>query len=192
MSRYAPKLMELAPRDMVSRAIYLEVRDGRGAGPKGDYVLPRRAPPRAQGDRGEAARHHRLRPGLPRRRAAHGAGPDPADGPLRDGRRSRRTSGPGSSATSRTRSSTGLFAAGEVACVSVHGANRLGTNSLVDLLVFGRRAGRDMAAYCRGDRACPRSRPTPTDAGPRRARGAPGPPRGREPGRPQGRAGRPR
>jgi succinate dehydrogenase / fumarate reductase flavoprotein subunit len=43
----------------------------------------------------------------------------------------------------------GLFAAGEAACVSVHGANRLGTNSLVDLLVFGRRAGREMTAYCR-------------------------------------------
>ena len=42
----------------------------------------------------------------------------------------------------------GLYAAGEVACVSVHGANRLGTNSLVDLLVFGRRAGLAMAAYC--------------------------------------------
>lgn len=43
----------------------------------------------------------------------------------------------------------GLFAAGEVACVSVHGANRLGTNSLVDLLVFGKRAGKRMAEVCK-------------------------------------------
>src|SRR5690606_21989345 len=43
---------------------------------------------------------------------------------------------------------TGLFAAGEAACVSVHGANRLGTNSLVDLVVFGRRGGKAMAEFC--------------------------------------------
>jgi succinate dehydrogenase / fumarate reductase flavoprotein subunit len=49
----------------------------------------------------------------------------------------------------------GLYSAGECACVSVHGANRLGTNSLVDLLVFGRRAGREMATYCRGGASMP-------------------------------------
>ena len=68
----------------------------------------------------------------------------------------------------------GLYAAGETACVSVHGANRLGTNSLVDLLVFGRRAGRQMAADVQGvgmpDVAADAAR-----AGPRRARGAPRP-----------------
>jgi succinate dehydrogenase / fumarate reductase flavoprotein subunit len=49
----------------------------------------------------------------------------------------------------------GLYAAGEVACVSVHGANRLGTNSLVDLVVFGRRAGKHMAEYCQNTTLLP-------------------------------------
>ncbi len=57
----------------------------------------------------------------------------------------------------------GLYAAGECACVSVHGANRLGTNSLVDLLVFGRRAGRQMARGRAGASACPTSPTTPTE-----------------------------
>src|SRR5690606_21467294 len=61
----------------------------------------------------------------------------------------------------------GLYAAGECACVSVHGANRLGTNSLLDLVVFGRRAGIDMARYCR-EADLP---PLPSDpAGPTRER----------------------
>ena len=67
-----PTLMELAPRDMVSRAIYQEIRAGPGHRRQG-LRLPRRPPPRAQGHRGEAARHHRLRPGLPGRRADHRA-----------------------------------------------------------------------------------------------------------------------
>ncbi len=70
----------------------------------------------------------------------------------------------------------GLFAAGEVACVSVHGANRLGTNSLVDLLVFGRRAGLAMAAYCRATEM-PEVAARRRGAGPRGDRGAPRPPR---------------
>ena len=85
MERYAPTLMELAPRDMVSRAIYQEIRAGRGIDGK-DYVYLDVPPPRAKGHRGEAARHHRLRPGLPGRRADHRAGADPADRALRDGR----------------------------------------------------------------------------------------------------------
>ena len=80
----------------------------------------------------------------------------------------------------------GLYAAGEGACVCVHGANRLGTNSLVDLLVFGRRAGREMAADCRAA-STRRDRP-PASTEPVRAelealRDAP---RGREPGRASG------
>ena len=51
--------------------------------------------------------------------------------------------------TTRTRSLPGMYAAGEVACVSVHGANRLGTNSLVDLIVFGRRGGKAMAEFAK-------------------------------------------
>ena len=100
MERYAPTLMELAPRDMVSRAIYQEIRAGRGHRRQG-LRLPRRPAPRAQGDRREAARHHRLRPRLPGRRADHRAGPDPADRPLRDGRHPDRPARPGSPATRR-------------------------------------------------------------------------------------------
>ncbi len=147
MSRYAPKLMELAPRDMVSRAIYLEVRDGLGAGPKGDYVLldvrhlGRKVIEEKLPDITDFARVYLgvepLTEPVPTQPTAHYAmGGVPTDLETRVIRDERNTV------------VEGLFAAGEVACVSVHGANRLGTNSLVDLLVFGRRAGLAMAAYC--------------------------------------------
>ena len=148
MSRYAPKLMELAPRDMVSRAIYLEIRDGRGAGPKKDYVLldvrhlGRAIIEEKLPDITDFARVYLgvepLTDPVPTVPTAHYAmGGIPTDLRTR---------------VVRDEANTvveGLFSAGEAACVSVHGANRLGTNSLVDLLVFGRRAGREMAAYCR-------------------------------------------
>ena len=148
MSRYAPKLMELAPRDMVSRAIYLEIRDGRGAGPKKDYVLldvrhlGRAVIEEKLPDITDFARVYLgvepLTEPVPTVPTAHYAmGGIPTDLRTR---------------VVRDEANTvveGLFSAGEAACVSVHGANRLGTNSLVDLLVFGRRAGREMAAYCR-------------------------------------------
>jgi succinate dehydrogenase / fumarate reductase flavoprotein subunit len=148
MSRYAPKLMELAPRDMVSRAIYLELRDGRGAGPKGDYVyldvhhLGRDVIEEKLPDITDFARVYLgvepLREPVPIVPTAHYAmGGIPTDLRARVIRDEAGTVVPG------------LFAAGEAACVSVHGANRLGTNSLVDLLVFGQRAGVEMAAYCR-------------------------------------------
>jgi succinate dehydrogenase / fumarate reductase flavoprotein subunit len=152
MSRYAPKAMELAPRDMVSRAIYLEIRDGRGAGPKKDYVyldvrhLGRAVIEEKLPDITEFARVYLgvepLTEPVPIQPTAHYAmGGIPTDLRTR---------------VVRDEANTvveGLFAAGETACVSVHGANRLGTNSLVDLLVFGRRAGREMAAYCRAAEA---------------------------------------
>ncbi len=148
MSRYAPKLMELAPRDMVSRAIYLELRDGRGAGPKGDYVyldvhhLGREVIEEKLPDITDFARIYLgvepLKEPVPIVPTAHYAmGGIPTDLQTRVVRDEANTVVPG------------LFAAGEAACVSVHGANRLGTNSLVDLLVFGHRAGVEMAAYCR-------------------------------------------
>jgi succinate dehydrogenase / fumarate reductase flavoprotein subunit len=147
MSRYAPKAMDLAPRDMVSRAIYLEIRDGRGAGPKKDYVyldvrhLGRQVIEEKLPDITEFARVYLgvepLKEPVPIQPTAHYAmGGVPTDVRTRVVRDERNTI------------VEGLFAAGEVACVSVHGGNRLGTNSLVDLLVFGRRAGREMAAYC--------------------------------------------
>ena len=152
MSRYAPKAMELAPRDMVSRAIYLEIRDGRGAGPKKDYVyldvrhLGRAVIEEKLPDITEFARVYLgvepLTEPVPIQPTAHYAmGGIPTDLRTRVVRDQANTA------------VEGLYAAGEAACVSVHGANRLGTNSLVDLLVFGRRAGREMAAHCRAAEA---------------------------------------
>ncbi|MFM2105079.1 MAG: hypothetical protein RL338_111 [Chloroflexota bacterium] len=148
MERYAPKLMELAPRDMVSRAIYLEVREGRGIGGR-DWVhldvshLGRKVIDEKLPDITDFARVYQgvepyTEPVAIQPTAHYAMGGIPTDLETRVVRDERNTVVPG------------LYAAGEVACVSVHGANRLGTNSLVDLLVFGRRAGRRMAQDVRG------------------------------------------
>jgi succinate dehydrogenase / fumarate reductase flavoprotein subunit len=148
MERYAPTLMELAPRDMVSRAIYQEIRAGRGIDGQ-DYVyldvrhLGRKVIEEKLPDITDFARVYQgvepLTEPVPIQPTAHYAmGGIPTDIHTRVTRDSENTVVPG------------LYAAGETACVSVHGANRLGTNSLVDLLVFGRRAGRQMAADVRG------------------------------------------
>ena len=148
MERYAPTLMDLAPRDMVSRAIYMEVRAGRGIGGK-DYVfldvrhLGRKVIEEKLPDITDFARIYQgvepLTEPVPIQPTAHYAmGGIPTDLHARVTRDAAATVVPG------------LYAAGETACVSVHGANRLGTNSLVDLLVFGRRAGRQMASDIRG------------------------------------------
>jgi succinate dehydrogenase / fumarate reductase flavoprotein subunit len=142
MKDYAPKLMELAPRDMVSRAMYQEIRAGRGIGGK-DYVyldvrhLGRKVIEEKLPDITDFARVYQgvepLTEPVPVQPTAHYAmGGIPTDLRTRVTRDAANTIVPG------------LYAAGEAACVSVHGANRLGTNSLVDLLVFGRRAGRQM------------------------------------------------
>ncbi len=149
MERYAPTLMELAPRDMVSRAIYQEIRAGRGIGGK-DWVyldvrhLGRKVIEEKLPDITDFARVYQgvepLTEPVPIQPTAHYAmGGIPTDIHTRVTRDAANTVVPG------------LYAAGESACVSVHGANRLGTNSLVDLLVFGRRAGRQMAADVRGE-----------------------------------------
>jgi len=148
MERYAPTLMELAPRDMVSRAIYMEIREGRGIGGK-DYVhldvthLGRKVIEEKLPDITDFARIYQgvepISEPVPIQPTAHYAmGGIPTDLHARVIHDAQRTIVPG------------LYAAGECACVSVHGANRLGTNSLVDLLVFGRRAGRQMARDVRG------------------------------------------
>ena len=85
MERYAPTLMDLAPRDMVSRAIYLEIRDGRGHRRQG-LRPPRPDPPGQGGHRRQAAGHHGVRARLPGHRADHPAGAHPAHRALRDGR----------------------------------------------------------------------------------------------------------
>ena len=148
MERYAPKLMELAPRDMVSRAMYMEIRAGRGIGGKdwlyldvrhlGRKVIEEKLP-----DITDFARVYQgvepITEPVPVQPTAHYAmGGIPTDVLTRVILDEKNTVVPG------------LYAAGEAACVSVHGANRLGTNSLVDLLVFGRRAGRQMARDVKG------------------------------------------
>jgi succinate dehydrogenase / fumarate reductase flavoprotein subunit len=136
MERYAPKLMELAPRDMVSRAMYQEIRAGRGIGGK-DYVyldvrhLGRKVIEEKLPDITDFARVYQgvepLKEPVPVQPTAHYAmGGIPTNVNSEVVIDDKGTTVPG------------LFAAGECACVSVHGANRLGTNSLVDLLVFAR------------------------------------------------------
>jgi len=146
MERYAPTIKDLAPRDLVSRAMYLEIREGRGAGPDNDYLLldlthidaeiiESRLP-----DITEFARIY--------------LGVDPIVSPVPVQPTAHYAMG-GIPTTIDTNVISdgietivpGLYAAGEVGCASLHGANRLGTNSLGDLIVFGRRAGINSAAY---------------------------------------------
>lgn len=162
MERYAPSIKDLASRDVVSRAIYLEIKEGRGIKGK-RYVHLDITPETVNRYLAEAGDSHRIdrdyieqklpdildfcrtylgvdpvREPMPIQPTAHyGMGGIPTD---LDGRAvidAQRTPLPG------------LYAAGECACVSVHGANRLGTNSLTDLIVFGLRSGKHMAAYCK-------------------------------------------
>jgi succinate dehydrogenase / fumarate reductase flavoprotein subunit len=148
MERYAPTMLDLAPRDMVSRAIYQEVRAGRGIDGK-DYVymdlrhLGRKVIDEKLPDITDFVRVYQgiepVSEPIPIQPTAHYAmGGIPTDLLTRVTRDATGTVVPG------------LYAAGETACVSVHGANRLGTNSLVDLLVFGRRAGRQIAVDVKG------------------------------------------
>jgi succinate dehydrogenase / fumarate reductase flavoprotein subunit len=144
-ARYAPTLKDLAPRDMVSRFIYQEIKEGRGIDGK-DYVLldlthlPPEVIDEKLPDVTDFARTYlQVEPkteGVPIQPTAHyamGGLPTNVNGQVI--RNEMATPIPG------------FYAAGEAACVSVHGANRLGTNSLVDLVVFGRRAGRHMLDY---------------------------------------------
>jgi succinate dehydrogenase / fumarate reductase flavoprotein subunit len=147
MERYSPTLLDLAPRDIVSRSIYLEIQEGRGIGGK-DYIhldLTHLPPETIETKLPDIADFVRTYMGLdpvkdliPIQPTAHyGMGGIPTDVEGRVIVDEHKTVLPG------------LYAAGECACVSVHGANRLGTNSLVDLVVFGRRAGRHMLQFVR-------------------------------------------
>ncbi|MFJ1793477.1 succinate dehydrogenase flavoprotein subunit [Kitasatospora griseola] len=145
MERYAPVMKDLASRDVCSRAIYSEIRAGRGCGPEGDHVyldlthLPPEQLDAKLPDITEFARTYLgIEPytdPIPIQPTAHyamGGIPTNVEGEV---------------LSNNTDIVPGLYAAGEVACVSVHGANRLGTNSLLDINVFGRRAGIAAAAY---------------------------------------------
>ncbi|MFQ5470028.1 MAG: succinate dehydrogenase flavoprotein subunit [Gammaproteobacteria bacterium] len=142
MERYAPNAKDLASRDVVSRAISTEVREGRGCGPNGDHALLK------LDHLGKEVVHKRL-PGITDtvRTFLH---IDPADQPIPVFPTAHYTMG--GIPTNKfgqvvvpvhqgaEEPIPGLYAAGECACVSVHGANRLGGNSLLDIVVFGRAA----------------------------------------------------
>ena len=137
MKRYAPDKMELAPRDIVSRAIETEIREGRGF--VNEYVhLDLR-------HLGEAKINERL-PTI-RELAVYFAGVDPVKEPIPIQPAQHYTMGGVPTDLNGATPVKGLFAAGECACVSVHGANRLGGNSLLDTVVFGKRAGASAADY---------------------------------------------
>jgi len=146
MEHYAPNLKDLASRDMVSRAIYLEIQRGKGIN-GGRYVhldathLGRAMVETKLADSAEFCKTYlgidpamEPMPVQPTAHYAMGGIPTNKDGEVQ--------------CNAQGDTVPGFYAAGEVACVSVHGANRLGTNSLVDLVVFGKRTGKVAAEYC--------------------------------------------
>ncbi len=149
MERYAPNAKDLASRDVVARAIVTEVKEGRGCGPDGDHVMLK------VDHLGEDIVSKRL-PGI-RESSQIFAGVDPVVEPIPvfptahyvmggiPTDRYGRVVVPVQNGPEEI--VPGLYAAGECACVSVHGANRLGGNSLLDILVFGRAAGQDIIKY---------------------------------------------
>jgi succinate dehydrogenase / fumarate reductase flavoprotein subunit len=163
MERYAPTLKDLAPRDFVSRCMDQEIKEGRGCGPDKDYVvldmthlgastIMKRLPSVYEIGHNFAnvditkepipvvpTIHYQMG-GIPTN--VHGQVVMPREG-------------------NPNAVVNGLYAVGECACVSVHGANRLGTNSLLDLLVFGRAAGNHIVAYNEKSKA---HKPLPSDA----------------------------
>jgi succinate dehydrogenase / fumarate reductase flavoprotein subunit len=149
MERYAPTLKDLAPRDFVSRAMDQEIKEGRGCGPNKDYVLLK------LDHLGSETIHKRLPsvyeigvnfanvditkepiPVVPTIHYQMGGIPTNIHGQVVT-----------QTASSHNAVVNGLYAVGECSCVSVHGANRLGTNSLLDLLVFGRAAGNHIVDF---------------------------------------------
>jgi succinate dehydrogenase / fumarate reductase flavoprotein subunit len=148
MERYAPTIKDLAPRDIVARCMVQEVAEGRGAGPNKDYVyldcthlgaevLETKLP-----DITEFARTYlgvdpvtEPVPVMPTAHYAMGGIPTNVKAEV---------------LSDNNTVVPGLYAAGECACVSVHGSNRLGTNSLLDINVFGKRAGNNAVEYVQG------------------------------------------
>ncbi len=139
MERYAPNAKDLASRDVVSRAMVTEINEGRGCGPNKDFVL-------LDITHLDPATIMKRLPGI-REISIQFAGIDPIKAPIpvvptchyQMGGIPTNYKGQVINETGAT--VTGFYAAGECACASVHGANRLGTNSLLDLLVFGKSSG---------------------------------------------------
>jgi succinate dehydrogenase / fumarate reductase flavoprotein subunit len=163
MERYAPTAKDLASRDVVSRAMATEIKEGRGAGPDGDYVLLK------LDHLGTDVIEKRL-PGI-REIAKKFANVDPVRDPIpvvptvhyQMGGIPTNYRGevvvPGKDGPNTV--VPGFYAAGECACASVHGANRLGTNSLTDLVVFGKAAGDSVIRFLKDN---PGHRTLPADA----------------------------
>jgi succinate dehydrogenase / fumarate reductase flavoprotein subunit len=158
MERYAPTIKDLAPRDLISRAMYTEIREGRGIDGKdflhldlthlGREVIEEKLP-----DITDFVRTYlgidpitQLIPIQPTAHYGMGGIPTDVDGCV--------------VIDEKNTPMPGFYAAGECACVSVHGANRLGTNSLVDIQVFGKRSGKHMAEFVKGSDF----KPLPADA----------------------------
>ena len=148
MERYAPTIKDLAPRDIVSRAMANEVREGRGAGPDKDYLLldlTHLEPAHIDAKLPDITEFARTYLGI-----------EPYTEPIPVYPTAHYAMGgiPTTITSQVLRNNTdvvsGLYAAGECACVSVHGSNRLGTNSLLDINVFGKRAGVAAAQYAIG------------------------------------------
>jgi succinate dehydrogenase / fumarate reductase flavoprotein subunit len=149
MEQYAPHVKDLASRDVVSRAIATEIQEGRGCGPKKDHVL-------LKVDHLPREVIEKRLPGI-RELSIRFAGADPIEKPIPVRPTAHYTMG--GIPTNRfgqvvtpirhgpEEALNGLYAVGECACVSVHGANRLGGNSLLDIVVFGRAAGKHMLGY---------------------------------------------
>jgi succinate dehydrogenase/fumarate reductase flavoprotein subunit len=157
MEKYAPDKMELAPRDLVSRSEQMEIDEGRGVGEDGQGIYL---------DLRHLGRDKILER-LPQVRdiALNFVGADIIDDLCSIQPTAHYSMGgiPANAngqviANAEGDPVVGLYAAGECACISVHGANRLGTNSLLDASVFGRRAGIAMAEFINGGAALPRSR----------------------------------
>ncbi|MEQ6436897.1 succinate dehydrogenase flavoprotein subunit [Comamonas sp. w2-DMI] len=150
MERYAPTLKDLAPRDFVSRSMDQEIKEGRGCGPNKDYILMkldhlgadtiRKRLPSVEEIGHNFANVDITKEPIPVVPTIHyqmGGIPTNINGQVVtwDGQQNRVVNG--------------LYAVGECSCVSVHGANRLGTNSLLDLLVFGKSAGKHIVQFVR-------------------------------------------
>jgi succinate dehydrogenase / fumarate reductase, flavoprotein subunit len=164
MERYAPNLKDLASRDVVSRSMDQEIKEGRGCGPHKDYVLLKldHLGPEIITKRLPAIREISIKfanadpvrepiPVIPTIHYMMGGIPSNVHGQVvapRDG--------------DPNAVVNGLYAIGECACVSVHGANRLGTNSLLDIIVFGRAAGNHIVEQ---NIARASHKPLPRDAG---------------------------
>ena len=165
MERYAPNAKDLASRDVVSRAMTTEIKEGRGCGPDADHLLLK------LDHLGPEVINHRL-PGI-REIAVRFANADPVREPIpvvptahyQMGGIPTKYTGQVVAPEGAVSESIvpGFYAVGECACVSVHGANRLGTNSLLDLVVFGKAAGEQVIKDIRGLPSPQRS--LPKDAG---------------------------